>query len=80
MARWNGPFEYAWYFGLSWASKPSTWKFLSETARRSNQRLFARTAACKKQLIIASVDINMAFLSGSIDQELVEATGENDRV
>eukprot|EP00959_Pyramimonas_sp_CCMP1952_P222380 4649053-Pyramimonas_sp.AAC.1 len=31
------------------------------TARRSSQRLLASTAACKKQWIIASLDINMVF-------------------
>eukprot|EP00959_Pyramimonas_sp_CCMP1952_P335311 7021151-Pyramimonas_sp.AAC.1 len=34
----------------------------SGTARRSSQRLLARTAACKQQWVIASLDINMAFL------------------
>eukprot|EP00959_Pyramimonas_sp_CCMP1952_P202886 4243159-Pyramimonas_sp.AAC.1 len=34
----------------------------SGTARRSIQRLFSSTAACKKQWIIASLDIDMAFL------------------
>eukprot|EP00959_Pyramimonas_sp_CCMP1952_P149758 3133285-Pyramimonas_sp.AAC.1 len=48
----------------------------SETARRSSQRLLASAAACKKQWVIASLDINMAFLQGLIYQELAEATGE----
>eukprot|EP00959_Pyramimonas_sp_CCMP1952_P006757 141316-Pyramimonas_sp.AAC.1 len=52
----------------------------SGTARRSSQRLLATTAACKKQLIIASLDINMAFLKGLAYQELAEATGEKERV
>eukprot|EP00959_Pyramimonas_sp_CCMP1952_P434480 9097663-Pyramimonas_sp.AAC.1 len=46
----------------------------SGAARRSNQRLLASTAAYKKQWIIASVDINMAFLKGLTYQELAEAT------
>eukprot|EP00959_Pyramimonas_sp_CCMP1952_P142793 2989321-Pyramimonas_sp.AAC.2 len=42
----------------------------SATARRPSQRL---TAACKKQWIIASLDIIMAFLKGLTCQELAEA-------
>eukprot|EP00959_Pyramimonas_sp_CCMP1952_P225666 4718929-Pyramimonas_sp.AAC.1 len=48
----------------------------SGTARRSSQRLLARTTACKKQRVIASLDINMAFLKGLAYQELDKATGE----
>eukprot|EP00959_Pyramimonas_sp_CCMP1952_P379243 7944152-Pyramimonas_sp.AAC.1 len=50
------------------------------TARRSSQRLLASTAACKEQWIIASLDINMAFLNGLTYQELAEATDEKERV
>eukprot|EP00959_Pyramimonas_sp_CCMP1952_P462974 9484141-Pyramimonas_sp.AAC.1 len=49
------------------------------TVRRSSQRLLASTAACKKQWIIASLDINMAFLKGLTYRELAEATGEKER-
>eukprot|EP00959_Pyramimonas_sp_CCMP1952_P060937 1272965-Pyramimonas_sp.AAC.1 len=49
---------------------------VSGTARRSSQRLLASTAACKEQWVIASLDINMAFLEGLTYQELAEATGE----
>eukprot|EP00959_Pyramimonas_sp_CCMP1952_P345307 7231507-Pyramimonas_sp.AAC.1 len=52
----------------------------SGTARRSSQRLLASAAACKKQWVIASLDINMAFLDGLAYQELVEATDEKERV
>eukprot|EP00959_Pyramimonas_sp_CCMP1952_P380631 7974685-Pyramimonas_sp.AAC.1 len=48
---------------------------VSGTARRSSQRLLAISAACKKQWVIASLDINMAFLEGLTYQELAEATG-----
>ena len=51
----------------------------SGTARRANQRLLASTAACKKHWIIASLDINMAFLKGLTYRELAEATGEKER-
>eukprot|EP00959_Pyramimonas_sp_CCMP1952_P336819 7052888-Pyramimonas_sp.AAC.1 len=36
----------------------------SGTARRSSQMLPASTAACNKQWIAASLDIDMAFLKG----------------
>eukprot|EP00959_Pyramimonas_sp_CCMP1952_P283803 5932468-Pyramimonas_sp.AAC.2 len=50
------------------------------TVRRSSQGVLASTASRKKQWIIASVDINMAFLKGLTDQELDEATGEKECV
>eukprot|EP00959_Pyramimonas_sp_CCMP1952_P464181 9486170-Pyramimonas_sp.AAC.2 len=37
---------------------------ISGTARRPSQRLLASVVACKKQWIIASLDISMAFLEG----------------
>merc|ERR1712039_736760 len=51
----------------------------SGTAMRANQRLLASTAACNKLWIIASLDINMAFLKGLTYRELAEATGEKER-
>eukprot|EP00959_Pyramimonas_sp_CCMP1952_P094548 1977811-Pyramimonas_sp.AAC.1 len=42
----------------------------SGAARRSSQRLLASTAACKKQWLIASLDINMVFLEGLTYREL----------
>eukprot|EP00959_Pyramimonas_sp_CCMP1952_P176437 3687102-Pyramimonas_sp.AAC.1 len=51
----------------------------SGTARRSSQMLFASAAVCKKQWVIASLDINMAFLKGLARQELAVATGEKER-
>eukprot|EP00959_Pyramimonas_sp_CCMP1952_P443619 9287120-Pyramimonas_sp.AAC.1 len=51
----------------------------SGTARPSSQRLLASMAACKKQWIIASLDINMAFLKRLTYHELAEATGEKER-
>eukprot|EP00959_Pyramimonas_sp_CCMP1952_P145686 3049884-Pyramimonas_sp.AAC.1 len=50
------------------------------TARRSSQRLLASAAACKKQWIIASLDISVAFLIGFTFQGLAEATGDKERV
>eukprot|EP00959_Pyramimonas_sp_CCMP1952_P239438 5004150-Pyramimonas_sp.AAC.1 len=50
------------------------------TARRSSQRLFASGAARKKQWVIASIDITMAFLKGLTYQELAEATGGKKNV
>eukprot|EP00959_Pyramimonas_sp_CCMP1952_P430893 9024277-Pyramimonas_sp.AAC.1 len=52
----------------------------SGTARRSSQRLLASAAACKKQWVIASLDISMAFLKELAYQELAEAIGEKERV
>eukprot|EP00959_Pyramimonas_sp_CCMP1952_P112986 2361636-Pyramimonas_sp.AAC.1 len=52
----------------------------AEAARQSCQRLLASTAACKKQWIIASLDINITFLQGLTYQELAEATGDTARV
>eukprot|EP00959_Pyramimonas_sp_CCMP1952_P055836 1166765-Pyramimonas_sp.AAC.1 len=52
----------------------------SGTARRSCLRLLASTAACKKQWVIASLDIKMAFLKGPTYPEFAEATGEKERV
>eukprot|EP00959_Pyramimonas_sp_CCMP1952_P152251 3185444-Pyramimonas_sp.AAC.2 len=49
------------------------------TARRPNRRLLASTAACNKHLLIASLDINMAFQKRSTYQELAEATGVKER-
>eukprot|EP00959_Pyramimonas_sp_CCMP1952_P377707 7911579-Pyramimonas_sp.AAC.1 len=71
---------YAWCFQASWILKPLAWKPFSGTARRPSQRLLASTAACKKQWVFASLDINMASLKGLADQELAEATGEKERV
>eukprot|EP00959_Pyramimonas_sp_CCMP1952_P152343 3187387-Pyramimonas_sp.AAC.1 len=51
----------------------------SGTARRLSRGLIASTAACKKQWVIASLDINMAFLKGLTYQGLAEATGEKER-
>eukprot|EP00959_Pyramimonas_sp_CCMP1952_P179648 3756228-Pyramimonas_sp.AAC.1 len=50
----------------------------SGTARRSSQSLLASAAACKKQRVISSLDVNMAFLKGLTYQELAEATGERN--
>eukprot|EP00959_Pyramimonas_sp_CCMP1952_P332831 6969665-Pyramimonas_sp.AAC.1 len=50
----------------------------SGRARRSRQRLLANAATCNKQWIIASLDIDMAFLKGLAYQELAEATGEEN--
>eukprot|EP00959_Pyramimonas_sp_CCMP1952_P166932 3488712-Pyramimonas_sp.AAC.1 len=47
---------------------------------RSNQRLLASAAAHKKLWVIASLDINLAFLKALTHQELAEATDEKERV
>ena len=52
----------------------------SGTARRANQKLSASTAARKKGWIIASLDIDKAFLKGLTYKELAAATGEKERL
>ena len=49
------------------------------TARRQSQRILASEAACHKDWIIASMDIDKAFLKGLTYKELAEATGEKER-
>eukprot|EP00959_Pyramimonas_sp_CCMP1952_P229839 4805473-Pyramimonas_sp.AAC.1 len=44
----------------------------SGTARRSSQRLLASATACKKQWVIASLDINMACLKGLTTRNLLK--------
>ena len=51
----------------------------SGTARRSSQRLLASESACHPEWIIASLDIDKAFLKGFTYKELAEATGEKER-
>ena len=51
----------------------------SGTAKRTNQRLLASEVACMKDWIIASLDIDKAFLKGLTYKELAEATGEKER-
>ncbi len=48
----------------------------SGTAKRSSQRILASEAACHQDWIIASLDIDKAFLKGFTYKELAEATGE----
>eukprot|EP00959_Pyramimonas_sp_CCMP1952_P042972 899239-Pyramimonas_sp.AAC.1 len=52
----------------------------SGAARRSSQRLLASTAACRMQWVLASLDIDMAFLKGLTNEGLAEATGTKERV
>ena len=52
----------------------------SGTARRTSQRLLASEAACHPDWILASLDIDKAFLKGLTYRELAEATGENERI
>eukprot|EP00959_Pyramimonas_sp_CCMP1952_P085768 1794024-Pyramimonas_sp.AAC.1 len=47
---------------------------------RSSKRLVDSAAACAKQWIIASPDIDMAFLKGQTSQGLAEAAGGKARV
>eukprot|EP00959_Pyramimonas_sp_CCMP1952_P332236 6957018-Pyramimonas_sp.AAC.1 len=50
------------------------------TARQPGRRVLASTAAYKEHWIIASLDIDIAFLAGLTYQELAEATGEKERL
>ena len=50
------------------------------TARRQSQRLLASEAACQPEWIIASLDIDKAFLKGFTYKELADATGEKERI
>ena len=52
----------------------------SGTAKRTSQRILASEAACHKDWILASLDIDKAFLKGFTYKELAEATGERERV
>ena len=48
----------------------------SGTAKRTSQRTLASEAACNPNCIIASLDIEKAFLKGFSYEELAKATGE----
>jgi hypothetical protein len=52
----------------------------SGTAKRSSQRILASEAACHPEWIIASLDVDKAFLKGFTYKELAEATGESERL
>lgn len=45
----------------------------SGTARRQSQRIVASEAACNKEWVLASLDIDKAFLKGFTYKELAEA-------
>ena len=47
---------------------------------RQSQRILASEAACQKNWIIASLDIDKAFLQGFTHKELADATGEKERM
>jgi len=51
----------------------------SGTAKRQSQRLLASEAACNLHHIIASLDVDKAFLKGFTYKELAELTGEKER-
>eukprot|EP00959_Pyramimonas_sp_CCMP1952_P287280 6008116-Pyramimonas_sp.AAC.1 len=51
---------------------------LSGTARRQSRRLLASEAACHPEWILASLDIDKAFLEGLAYEELAHATGEEN--
>ena len=51
----------------------------SGTAKRSSQRMLASEAACHDDYILASMDVDKAFLKGFTYKELAEATGEKER-
>ena len=50
------------------------------TAKRTSQRILASEAACNDDYILASLDIDKAFLKGFTYKELAEATGEKEGV
>eukprot|EP00973_Karenia_brevis_P009116 1235124-Karenia_brevis.AAC.1 len=50
------------------------------TARRISQRHMSSKAACHPDWIIASLDIDKAFLKGFTYKERAEATGDKERV
>jgi len=50
------------------------------TAKRQSQRILMSQAACNPRWIIASLDIDKAFLQGLTYKELAEATGEKERL
>ena len=50
----------------------------SGTAKRTSQRILASEAACHPDYIIASLDVDKAFLKGFTYKELAEATGEQE--
>ena len=52
----------------------------SGTAKRTSQRILASEAACHPDFILASLDIDTAFLQGFTYKELAEATGESERM
>ena len=52
----------------------------SGTAKRASQRILASEAACHPDYIIASLDVDKAFLKGFTYKELAEATGEQERI
>eukprot|EP00959_Pyramimonas_sp_CCMP1952_P010372 217320-Pyramimonas_sp.AAC.1 len=52
----------------------------SGTARRQSQRLLASEAACHPEWILASMDMDKAFLKGLTYEELAHATGEGARM
>ena len=52
----------------------------SGTAKRTSQRILASEAACHENHIMASLDIDKAFLKGFTYKELAEATGEKERI
>ena len=51
----------------------------SGTAKRTSQRMLASEAACNPNYIIASLDVDKAFLKGFTYKELADATGEQER-
>eukprot|EP00974_Lingulodinium_polyedra_P032236 3104717-Lingulodinium_polyedra.AAC.1 len=52
----------------------------SGTAKRTSQIILASEAACHKDWILASLDIDKAFLKGFTYVELAAATGEQERI
>ena len=52
----------------------------SGTAKRTSQRILASEAACHPDFILASLDIDTAFLQGFTYKEFAEATGESERM
>ena len=51
----------------------------SGTARRQSQQILSSEAACNPKWVLASLDVDKAFLKGFTYKELAQTTGEKER-
>ena len=65
------------FYAVSWTLKHI---LLTRLPARPNAHLLAIEAACHADWILASLDIDKAFLKGLTYKELADATGEKERV